>query len=302
MIALARPTTLGELVGRHGGELDAALDPATPIGTIARSDRDEAADLAPVLHERGAARLASPAKVLLVAAPIASRVPHGRRWVHREAERVLAELLAVHEPEPFSGAPIHETARVERAYVSAGARVARDVVLGEGTRVEPGAVLFPGTVVGARCVIGANAVIGRPGFGFVAGERALRIPHRAGVVIDDDVELGALVTVDAGILSPTRIGPGTKLDAHVHVGHGVVVGARCMIAAQVGLAGSVVIEDDVLIGGQAGVADHCLVGRGARIAAKAGVIGDVAPGEVVAGYPAVARARWLRGHARLYRR
>lgn len=64
----------------------------------------------------------------------------------------------------------------------------------------------------------------------------------------------------------------------------------------------VVIEDDVWIGGQAGIADHCRVRRGARIAAKAGVIGDIDAGAVVAGYPAVARARWLRGHARLYRR
>ncbi len=301
MITLARPITLRELVARYGGEIDAALDLGATIATLGRSDGDERADLAPVLNDRGAAHLSTPASVLLVSARVASRVPGGRRFVHDDAAMVMAELLAAEEPEPFSGAPIHETARTERAHVSAGARVGRDVVLGEGTRVEPGAVIFPRTVVGARCVIGANAVVGRPGFGFLE-KSAIRIPHRAGVVLDDDVELGALATVDAGILSPTRIGAGTKIDAHVHVGHGVVVGARCRIAAQVGLAGSVVIDDDVWIGGQAGVADHCRIGRGARVAAKAGVIGDVAPGETVAGYPAVARARWLRGHARLYRR
>jgi UDP-3-O-[3-hydroxymyristoyl] glucosamine N-acyltransferase len=164
-------------------------------------------------------------------------------------------------------------------------------------------VIFPRTIIGRDVVIGAGSIIGRVGFGFATDEagRALRIPHRAGVHVEDGVELGASCTVDAGVLSATRVGEGTKIDAHVHLGHGVVVGARCRIAAQVGLAGSVVIEDDVWIGGQAGIADHCRIGRGARIAAKAGVIGDVPPRGVFAGYPAVARTRWLRGHARLYR-
>jgi UDP-3-O-[3-hydroxymyristoyl] glucosamine N-acyltransferase len=240
------------------------------VRTIGPSDRDDA-DLSPVLHERGAARLTSSA-LLLVSESVAGRV-RGRRWIHPRAEQVLSALLA-DAIEPTSS---------------------RD----ETAIVEPGAVVFPGVRLGKRVVIGAGSIVGRPGFRFVDDAR---MPHRAGVVIEDDVELGALCTIDAGVLSPTTIGHKTKLDAQVHVGHGVVIGARCRIAAQVGLAGSVAIEDDVWIGGQAGIADHCRIGRGARIAAKAGVIGDIEPGAVVAGYPAVARARWLRGHARLYRR
>jgi UDP-3-O-[3-hydroxymyristoyl] glucosamine N-acyltransferase len=269
VITLARPISIGALVEQHGGTLDEGVDRV--VRTIGESDR-ASADLSPVLSDRGVASLASDG-VLLVAAAVAARVRPGMRWIHPRAEQILAALLVDAVPPSSS----HDDSAI----------------------VEPGAIVFPGVHLGKRVVIGAGSVIGRPGFRFVGDTR---MPHPGGVVIEDDVELGALCTVDAGVLSPTTIGRGTKLDAQVHVGHGVTIGKNCRIAAQVGLAGSVVVEDEVWIGGQAGIADHCHIGRGARIAAKAGVIGDVEPGAVVAGYPAVARARWLRGHAKLYRR
>jgi UDP-3-O-[3-hydroxymyristoyl] glucosamine N-acyltransferase len=113
------------------------------------------------------------------------------------------------------------------------------------------------------------------------------------------VELGALCTVDAGTLGPTRIRRGAKLDAHVHVGHNVEIGPGCLIAAQAGFAGSTRLGAGVLVGGQAGFADHVSVGDGARVAAKSGVIGDVPARQTVAGFPAVPRIRWLRAMARL---
>jgi UDP-3-O-[3-hydroxymyristoyl] glucosamine N-acyltransferase len=118
-------------------------------------------------------------------------------------------------------------------------------------------------------------------------------------VLEDDVEIGALCTIDAGTLAPTFIRRGVKLDAHVHVGHNGVIGEGTMVAAQAGFAGSVRIARNVLVGGQAGVTDHATVGEGARIAAKSGVIGDVAAGTVVAGFPAVPKGSWLRAWARL---
>jgi UDP-3-O-[3-hydroxymyristoyl] glucosamine N-acyltransferase len=120
--------------------------------------------------------------------------------------------------------------------------------------------------------------------------------------IEDDVEIGPLATVDAGTLAPTIVRRGTRIDAHVHVGHNARVGPNAMIAAQSGFAGSVEIGAEVRIGGQAGIADHVHIGAGAQIAAKSGVIGDVEAGNIVAGYPAVDRHRWLRGMARLLRR
>jgi UDP-3-O-[3-hydroxymyristoyl] glucosamine N-acyltransferase len=147
--------------------------------------------------------------------------------------------------------------------------------------------------------VGAGSVLGRPGFGWARGPdgSVRRIPQLGGVVVEADAEIGPLCTIDAGTLGPTRIGRGTKLDAHVHVGHNVVIEAGVMVAAQTGFAGSVHIGAGVRIGGQTGIADHVNVGAGATIAAKSGVIGDVPPGAVVAGFPAVPRVRWLRALA-----
>ena len=292
LIASDGACTLGALVDQHGGSLDDALDRSLIVRRVGPSDRAGAFELAPVLHARGVARCITSANVLLVAKTIAGELPIGRRWVHPDAEAVLATLLGPPDEPAFDLVP-------------PGVRIGHGVFVERGVILGPNAVIYPGVRIGRDAIIGAGCVVGRPGFGFVdrpEGAPPLRLPHRAGVVLEEGVELGPLCTIDAGVLSPTTIGAHTKIDAPVHVGHGVVIGAGCRIAAQVGFAGSVVIEDDVRIGGQAGIADHVRIGRGARIAAKAGVIGDVPAGAVFAGYPAVERARWLRGHARLYKR
>jgi UDP-3-O-[3-hydroxymyristoyl] glucosamine N-acyltransferase len=201
------------------------------------------------------------------------------------------------------------------AYVSEKASVAADVtvgpfavilagaVIGSGSVVEPHAVVYPRVRMGERVHVGASSVIGRPGFGWANGPdgSVRRVPQLGGVVIDDDVEIGPLVTVDAGTLAPTVLSRGVRLDAHVHVGHNVALGAGTIVAAQSGFAGSVQVGPGVLVGGQVGVADHVTIGERARLAAKAGVIGDVEPGATVAGYPAVDRVRWLRGIAGMLR-
>jgi UDP-3-O-[3-hydroxymyristoyl] glucosamine N-acyltransferase len=241
------------------------------------------------------------AAVLLCAPELAQRFPGACRWVHPHVMWVVACLLhesvraptlrAAEEPSVSPDARIGAGVRI--AY---GAVIYPGVTLGDGSSVAEHAVLYDNVHVGARSSIGAGSVIGRPGFGFVTGPAGvrLRMPHPAGVRIGDDVEVGALCTLDAGTLSPTRIGDRAKLDAHVHVAHNVSIGDDCFVAAQAGFAGSVVVGARVLVGGQAGVADHCTIGDDARVLAQAGVIGDVAPGAEYAGYPAQPRREWLR--------
>ncbi len=172
--------------------------------------------------------------------------------------------------------------------------------MGADSFVHPTAVLFPGVVLGSRVRVEAHAVIGGDGFGWVKGPAGLRaMPHRGGVVVGDDVFIGAGTTVHQGVLTATRIGRRSKLDAQVHVGHNGEIGDDCLLAAQVGLAGSVRLGHRVQVGGQAGFADHVSVGDDARVAAKCGVIGDVAAGATVGGYPARDRASWLRSVATL---
>jgi UDP-3-O-[3-hydroxymyristoyl] glucosamine N-acyltransferase len=287
-----RTTTLGQLASRHGGEVrgnargDAGADDAGAIGRFVPVERAGAGDLAPLLaarfvrlgtdaHARGA-RLLIDAK--LCQRPDVARLPG---WVHAHAAWAVAEV-------------IDAWADVPNVPPSFGNGVTRGENVVLGARV----------VIGDRVRIGPGCVIGAPGFGWATGPdgRVRAVPQVGGVVIEDDVHLGSLCTIDAGTLAPTIIRRGAKIDSQVHVGHNCDIGEGAMIAAQSGFAGSVKIGRGVLVGGQVGVADHVTVGDGARIAGKSGVIGDVPSGAVVAGYPAVPRGRWLRVLARLYRR
>lgn len=307
-VPLSAPLRLGDLAGRLGGALDAGLE-HREIRALAAPD-DEADDdtLVPLFRARNLRGAAERPGVFLTLPSLAGRLPAGRRWQHPEPPSVLAALLREGTPEeeiPDERARAHldAGARVApSARIGAGVVVRAGVTVGEGVILEPNVVLFGGVVLERGVRVGAGSVLGRPGFGWVPGGSATaRMPHRGGVVIEEDAELGALCTVDAGVLSPTRVGRGARLDSHVHVGHNTHIGAGVHVAAQSGFAGSVVIGAGALVGGQVGVADHVTVGAGARLAAQSGVIGDIPAGMTVAGYPAIERRRWLRALARLFR-
>ncbi len=296
-VPLTEVESLRALASELGGELDRDAQARHVARVVAPVDAERDDDLVLVVSRRVLARARSAPGAFLTSPELAAELPAGRRWVHAHAMWVLTRLLrpAVTREEPQIGAGTR---------VGAGARILPGAILGEDCVIEPGAVIYGNCRLGARIVIGANAVIGRPGFGFTpAPDGTLaRVPQLGGVVIEDDAEIGALSSVDAGTLGPTRIGRGAKLDAHVHVGHNVEIGAGSIVAAHAGFAGSSRIGRRVMIGGQAGVADHVSIGDDVRIAAKSGVIGDVAAGQVVAGFPAVPRVKWLRAMARLLAR
>lgn len=192
------------------------------------------------------------------------------------------------------------------------ARIASHVTIGAEAEIGPGSQLHPGVRIGARCRIGArfiahgNAVIGADGFSFVTPERGsvesakedgrvaeatrntalVRIHSLAAVEIGDDVEIGALTSIDRGTVAPTRIGDGTKIDNQVQIGHNVRVGSNCLLCAQTGIAGSAEIGDRVVLGGKSGIADHASIGSDTVCAAGSLVPGNVAPRSVLMGAPA----------------
>jgi UDP-3-O-[3-hydroxymyristoyl] glucosamine N-acyltransferase len=130
-------------------------------------------------------------------------------------------------------------------------------------------------------------VVGSDGFGFVEiGGVHQKIPQTGTVLIEDDVEIGANVTIDRARFDKTVIGRGTKIDNLVQIAHNVRIGRNCLVVAQVGISGSTIIEDNVVLAGQAGLAGHLTVGKGAQVAAQAGVTKSVGPHARVSGYPA----------------
>jgi len=183
-----------------------------------------------------------------------------------------------------------------------GVHLGRGVRVGEGSVLHPGVVVYPGSAIGARCTIHAGSVIGSDGFGFEpTAEGWQKIPQVGNAVIEDEVEIGANVTIDRGRFGSTRIGRGSKIDNLVQIGHNVVVGEGVLLIAQTGIAGSTRIEARAILAGQVGVQGHVTIGAGARIGGQAGVFGDVPPGEDWSGYPARPRRESLRSLAEVQR-
>lgn len=275
------PRALDLLVERHGGEIrnggKGLVRRIAPIG------RANAGDLAPFFNAR--------------------YLPEAREALARGASLLVDDTLDVRETKDLAGwfHPFASWALAE--LLELGDAPADEPYIGTDVKIGTGAILLPRVHIGNRVTIAPGAVIGAPGFGFAHGPagKLREIPQLGGVVIEDDVHIGACCTIASGTIAPTYIRRGVKLDAQVHIGHNCDVGEGTVIAAQSGLAGSVVVGKNVMMGGQVGIADHITIGDGVKIAAKSGVIGDVAAGETVAGYPAVQRTRWLRGLAAMYR-
>ena len=181
------------------------------------------------------------------------------------------------------------------AVLHAGVAVYEDVTIGDSFTAHAHAVVREGVRIGSRVTLHAGSVVGSDGFGYLPlpdGNR--KIPQVGTVVLDDDVEIGACATVDRAALGATVVGRGTKIDNLVMVGHGCRLGAHCLLAGQVGLAGGTTLGARVMLGGQAGSAGHLTVGDGAQVGAQAGVHRDIPAGGVFSGYPAMEARRWRR--------
>jgi len=183
--------------------------------------------------------------------------------------------------------------------VGPGARVAEGAVLhgrvtvgaqasvGAGTVLHPGVVLYPYVRLGERCIVHAGSVLGADGFGFEPGPSGWeKTPQGGSVVVEDDVEIGANVTIDCARFKATVIERNVKIDNLVHVAHNCRLGRSSMLLAQVGIAGSTVVGPGAIVAGQAGVAGHLSIGAGARVGGAAAVFRDVPPGEDWWGVPA----------------
>ena len=233
----------------------------------------------------------------------------------------FARALELFYRAPVLPAGIHPLAFVaESATIGEGASIGPFVYVGERVAIGRNAVLHPNVViyegaqigddftahshavvrefckVGNRVILQNGVVIGGDGFGFA--KRADGSHHKivqSGVtVVEDDVEIQTLSSVDRATVGETRVKRGAKVDSLVQVGHACVVGEDNIICAQTGLAGSSILESNVLLAGQVGVSGHLTIHDGAIVYAQSGIGGDVAPKAVVSGSPAFDSRDWLR--------
>jgi UDP-3-O-[3-hydroxymyristoyl] glucosamine N-acyltransferase len=237
----------------------------------------------------------------------------------RDPYLAFGRAVGVFAPDWRPAPGVHAWAAVApSARLEDGVSVGPFVAIGAGAAIGARTVIFPnvtiadGASIGRDCVIHSNVairervsigdrvvlqngvVLGGDGYGFARREDGTheKIPQVAAVVIEDDVELGANTTVDRPAVGETRIKAGTKIDNLVQIAHGVTVGRNVLMAAQVGIAGSTDVDDDVVFGGQVGVGGHLTIGRGAIAVGQSGVTHSLAPGAVVAGYPAIDSREW----------
>jgi len=236
----------------------------------------------------------------------------------------FARALSLFYKAPKPAAGIHPTAVISRsakigggASIGAYAVVGDDVSLGANATLYPHSVLYEGCVIGDDftahshvsvrefCVIGNRVtlhngvVIGGDGFGFAKDSegRHNKIPQSGRTVLEDDVEVQSLTSIDRATLGETRIRRGAKIDSLCQIGHACVVGEDNIICGQTGLAGSTTLEENVIMAGQTGSAGHLTIHKNAIVWAQSGLNRDVPAGAIVSGYPAFDSVDWLRSSA-----
>jgi UDP-3-O-[3-hydroxymyristoyl] glucosamine N-acyltransferase len=320
---------LGELAERLACRLDDPADGEIEIARVAGIEQAQPGDITFIAHEKYISKLAdtrASAVIVSPALPVPARRERSRSAILRTEQPYLAFARAVDllttPATPPRGVDPHASIAAD-ATLGADVAIGAFVTIGSGATIGARTIIYPNVVVGPgarigedcilrsqvsvrdrvvlghRVIVQDGAVIGSEGFGFARQPDGthLKIPQRADVVIEDDVEIGANTTIDRPAVGETRIGAGTKIDNLVQIAHGVRVGRRVLFAAQVGVAGSCVIDDDVILAGQVGVANHVHLGKGVIATAQTGIPNSVDAGTYLSGYPAIPHRDWLKSSA-----
>jgi UDP-3-O-[3-hydroxymyristoyl] glucosamine N-acyltransferase len=229
-----------------------------------------------------------------------------------------------YQPPAYAPGVHHTAAIAPTATIGANAHIGAYVVIGDHVTVGDNAIILPHVVLYPHAAIGDNffahahaivrehcqlgdnvtlqngAIVGADGFGFARQSDGgwYKILQSGPAILEDNVEIQANACIDRASIGETRVHAGAKIDNLVQVGHGSTVGENTLLCAQVGLAGSTRVGKNVIFAGQAASAGHNTIGDGVIVTAQSGIGGDVAPGKVVSGSPAIDNADWLKATAR----
>ena len=195
---------------------------------------------------------------------------------------------------PFiaSTASISESAIIgEGTVIQPNVFIGNNVTIGENCLIHPNVAIYDNCILGDNVTIHSGTVLGGDAFYYKKRETGFdKLISGGRVVLEDNVDLGALCTLDRGVTGDTLIKEGTKIDNQVHIGHDTVIGRKCLIASQTGIAGCVVVEDEVTMWGQVGVTSGITIGAKAVVLAQTGVSKGLEGGKTYFGSP-VSEAR-----------
>lgn len=182
---------------------------------------------------------------------------------------------------------IHENVSIgDDTWIRSGSVIMEKNVIGSNCMIFPNVSIRENCQIGDRVVIHSGAVIGADGYGFLQRENInIKIPQIGGVIIEDDVEIGACTTIDRARFYNTIIGKGCKLDNLIHIAHNVELGEHSLITAQSGIAGSTATGDHLIMGGQSGIRDNLKIGNRVTLLARTLITSKTDDNSTVAGMP-----------------
>jgi len=309
VVDTAKEIRLGDLARELKGKLTG--DPETIIKDIKSIEEAGEGDLAFIFSKKTAASLDN-TKASCVVVPGNVTKPDAPLIICENPNLAFKKAVELIIGRPATKTGIHKTACVDKdVYLGKGVSLGAYAVLEDGVRVGDGTTIKSNTYIGRHARIGENCIIhpqvtihehsqigsrvtihsgtiiGADGFGYeLTAKGHEKIPQIGNVIIEDDVEIGACVTIDRAKIAHTHIGSGTKIDNLVQVAHNVTIGKNCIIVAQCGISGSVKIGNNVMIGGKVGIADHIEIGDNVMVAAHAGIMKSVPPNTIMWGLPA----------------
>ncbi len=327
--------SLGEIATFLNAELRG--DSETRISGLNTLKNAGSSELAFLANEKYVSQLAtSNAEAVILSARHISKVAEGHSTADSYSGALLvldnpylgyAQISKWFDPAPQAVAGVHPSAVIDKTaviganvdvgpnvvveadvvvgadcYLGAGCYIGSRSQLGEGTRIAPNVSIYHDVSIGCSAIIHSGVVIGADGFGFApTGSGSWqKIFQIGGVVIGDNVEVGACTTIDRGALGDTRIGNGVIIDNHVQIAHNVVVGDNSAMAAYSAIAGSSTLGRNCILAGDAGLVGHINVCDNVQVTARAIVTKSISkPGSYSAGMPLMETREWRKNAVRI---
>jgi len=233
-------------------------------------------------------------------ASLITQTEHKQQGIHPTAS--IAEGCSISETAWIDAhVVIAEGAVVkDRCRIAGGCYIGRDSVIGEDSQLMPNVTVMHECTVGDRVILHSGVVIGADGFGQAYEKgRWIKVPQLGGVIIGDDVEIGANTTVDRGAIEATLVGKGVKLDNLIQIAHNVQIGENTVIAAGTAIAGSTHIGRNCIIGGCVGIVGHISIAEGVTITGRSAVLHSIKEAGVYSsGTPLEPNRQWHKNHIR----